>query len=161
MNTTQLRQIIKEAIVDRLKMIDEAGDKAALTAKINKIDEDINEAKQIKSAIPTNINHYVDPEIIGDLMEDMDNSIAELEAKKKELEDQLASLDKPAKEAKKKTKLKEFGPKPGLAKKQFMDALKEKGISVEEFMANFDKQSRGMKQLFDALPKSEKDALKK
>lgn len=100
MNTTQLRQIIKEAIVDRLKMIDEAGDKAALTAKINKIDEDIKEAHDIKNAIPTNINHYVDPEIIGDLMEDMDNSISELEAKKKELEEQLKALDKPVKERK-------------------------------------------------------------
>ena len=93
MNTTQLRQIIKEAIVDRLKMIDEAGDKAALTAKINKIDEDIKEAHDIKNAIPTNINHYVDPEIIGDLMEDINKSIDELEAKKKELEEQLKSLD--------------------------------------------------------------------
>lgn len=100
MNTTQLRQIIKEAIVDRLKMIDEAGDKAALTAKINKIDEDIKEAHDIKNAIPTNINHYVDPEIIGDLMEDMNKSIDELETKKKELEEQLKALDKPVKERK-------------------------------------------------------------
>jgi peptidoglycan hydrolase CwlO-like protein len=81
-------------------MIDEAGDKAALTAKINKIDEDIKEAQEIKSAIPSNINHYVDPEIIGDLMEDMDNSIKELEEKKKDLEDQLKAMDKPVKERK-------------------------------------------------------------
>ena len=100
MNTNQLRQIIKEAIVDRLKMIDEAGDKAALTAKINKIEEEIEEAHQIKSSIPTNINQYVDSEIVGDLMDDMDNSIAELEAKKKELEEQLKAMDKPVKERK-------------------------------------------------------------
>lgn len=100
MNTTALRQIIKEAIVDRLKMIDEAGDKAAISAKIAKIEEDIKEANDIKSAIPTNINQYVDTEIIGDLMDDMDNSIAELEAKKKELEDQLKAMDKPVKERK-------------------------------------------------------------
>lgn len=100
MNTNQLRQIIKEAIVDRLKMIDEAGDKAALTAKINKIEEEIEEAHQIKSSIPTNINQYVDSEIVGDLMDDMDNSIAELEAKKKELEEQLKAIDKPVKERK-------------------------------------------------------------
>lgn len=100
MNNNQLRQLIKEAIVDRLKMIDEAGDKAALTAKINKIEEDIEEAHQIKSAIPTNINQYVDSEIIGDMMDDMDNSIAELEAKKKELEEQLKAMDKPVKERK-------------------------------------------------------------
>jgi len=100
MNTNQLRQLIKEAIVDRLKMIDEAGDKAALTAKINKSEEEIEEAYQIKSSIPTNINQYVDSEIIGDMMDDMDNSIAELEAKKKELEEQLKAMDKPAKEVK-------------------------------------------------------------
>ena len=100
MNTIQLRQIIRETIGDRLKMIDEAGDKAAINAKIAKIEEDIEEAQQIKSSIPTNINQYVDSEIVGDLMDDMDNSIAELEAKKKELEDQLASMDKPAKEVK-------------------------------------------------------------
>ena len=100
MNTNQLRQIIKEAIGERLRMIDEAGDKAALTAKINKIEEEIEEAHQIKSAIPTNINQYVDSEIIGDMMDDMDNSIAELEAKKKELEEQLKAMDKPVKERK-------------------------------------------------------------
>lgn len=100
MNTTQIRQIIKEAIVDRLKMIDEAGDKAAINAKIAKIEEDIKEAHDIKNAIPTNINHYVDPEIIGDLMEDMNKSIDELEAKKQELQDQLKSMDKPVKERK-------------------------------------------------------------
>jgi len=97
MNTTTLRQIIKEAITDRLKMIDEAGDKAAISAKIAKIEEDIKEANDIKNAIPTNINQYVDTEIIGDLMDDMNNSIAELEAKKKELEEQLTSMDKPVK----------------------------------------------------------------
>ena len=100
MNTNQLRQIIKEAIGERLRMIDEAGDKAAISAKIAKIEEDIKEANDIKSAIPTNINQYVDTEIIGDLMDDMDNSIAELEAKKKELEEQLKAMDKPAKEVK-------------------------------------------------------------
>jgi hypothetical protein len=100
MNTNQLRQIIKEAIGERLRMIDEAGDKAAISAKIAKIEEDIKEANDIKSAIPTNINQYVDTEIIGDLMDDMDNSIAELEAKKKELEEQLKAMDKPVKERK-------------------------------------------------------------
>lgn len=114
MNTNQLRQIIKEAIGERLRMIDEAGDKAALAAKINKIEEEIEEAHQIKSAIPTNINQYVDTEIIGDLMDDMDNSIAELEAKKKELEEQLKAMDKPAKEA-----------KPSKAKKEEKSAKKK------------------------------------
>ena len=86
MNTTTLRQIIKEAITDRLKMIDEAGDKAA-----------IQEAQQIMSAIPENISHYAAPEIVSDLKEDLQNSIDELEAKKQELHDSLTSMDKPVK----------------------------------------------------------------
>ena len=77
MNTTTLRQIIKEAITDRLKMIDEAGDKAAINAKIAKIEEDIQEAQQIMSAIPENISHYAAPEIVSDLKEDLQNSIDE------------------------------------------------------------------------------------
>jgi hypothetical protein len=134
MNTTQLRQIIKEAIVDRLKMIDEAGDKAAINAKIAKIEEDIQEAHDIKNAIPTNINHYVDPEIIGDLMEDMNNSIDELEAKKKELQDQLTSMDKPVKEAKKK-------PSAGMTKKEKSAVVKKakKGEDIGEKGKGFEK----------------------
>ena len=97
MNTTTLRQIIKEAITDRLKMIDEAGDKAAINAKIAKIEEDIQEAQQIMSAIPENISHYAAPEIVSDLKEDLQNSIDELEAKKQELQDSLTSMDKPVK----------------------------------------------------------------
>lgn len=127
MNTTQLRQIIKEAIGERLRMIDEAGDKAAISAKITKIEEDIKEANDIKSAIPTNINQYVDTEIIGDLMDDMDNSIAELEAKKIELEEQLKAMDKPVKE-RKMTK----GEK----------AKKEKTVKVMKKSDSFDKYGK-------------------
>ncbi len=112
MNTTTLRQIIKEAIVDRLKMIDEAGDKAAINAKIAKIEEDIREAHEIMNAIPENISHYAAPEIVSDLKEDLQNSISELEAKKQELQDSLTSMDKPVKadkpaKAKKATKKEE------------------------------------------------------
>ena len=107
MNTTTLRQIIKEAITDRLKMIDEAGDKAAINAKIAKIEEDIQEAQQIMSAIPENISHYAAPEIVSDLKEDLQNSIDELEAKKQELQDSLTSMDKPVK-AEKPAKAKEL-----------------------------------------------------
>lgn len=93
------KKVAKTSVGDRLKMIDEAGDKAALQAKIAKIDEDIKEANEIKAAIPTNINHFVDPEIVGDLMDDMAKSIEELQAKKAELEDQMKGMDKPVKEA--------------------------------------------------------------
>ena len=90
----QKEKTMKSTVVgDRLKMIDEAGDKAALQAKISKIDEDIKEAQEIKASIPTNINHFVSAEIISDLMDDINESISGLENKKKELEDQMKSLD--------------------------------------------------------------------
>lgn len=90
----QKKKTMKSTVVgDRLKMIDEAGDKAALQAKISKIDEDIKEAQEIKASIPTNINHFVSAEIISDLMDDINESISGLENKKKELEDQMKSLD--------------------------------------------------------------------
>jgi DNA repair exonuclease SbcCD ATPase subunit len=116
MNNSTLRLFVRSIIAEakkakkmssvdgRLKMIDEAGDKAALQAKINKIEEDIQEAKSIMSAIPSEINQYVDKEIIGDLMDDIKNSIVELENKKKELEEQMKGMEKPVKEAKPKKK---------------------------------------------------------
>lgn len=125
MNTTQVRQLIKEAITDRLKMIDEAGDKAAINAKIAKIEEDIHEAHEIMSAIPENISHYAAPEIVSDLKDDLQNSIDELEAKKKELQDSLTAMDKPVKEAKKK-------PSAGAAKKAKPAVAKKAKVDGDE-----------------------------
>jgi len=87
------KKAMRTSVDDRLKMIDEAGDKAALQAKIAKIEEDIKEANEIKNAIPSNINNFVDREIIGDLMDDLAASIEELQAKKVELEEQMKGLD--------------------------------------------------------------------
>jgi len=95
------------SVENRLKMIDEAGDKAALQAKINKIDEDIKEAHEIKNAIPANMNHFVDPEIIGDLHDDLAKSIEELEAKKAELEEQMKGMEGVKESAPKKKSLEE------------------------------------------------------
>lgn len=111
MKISQLKQLIKEAIHDRLAMIDEAGNKAAIQAKIAKIEEDIQEAHEIKNAIPDNIKLYVDPEIIGDMMDDMMANIKELEDKKAEYMKQLKDMEKPVKEAKKK-------PSANVAKKE-------------------------------------------
>jgi len=111
MQVSQLRQLIKEAIHDRLVMIDEAGNKAAIQAKIAKIQEDIQEAQEIKSSIPTHITNYVSPEIIGDMMDELEESIQELEDKKAEYEEQMAEIEKPVKEAKKK-------PSAGMTKKE-------------------------------------------
>ena len=91
----------KNSVGDRLKMIDEAGDKAALQAKIAKIEEDIKEAHEIKNAIPSNLGHFVDHEIIGDMHDDLAASIEELEAKKAELEEQMKGMETPAKGDKK------------------------------------------------------------
>jgi chaperonin cofactor prefoldin len=92
------------SVEGRLKMIDEAGDKAALQAKINKIDEDIKEANEIKNAVPTNIGHFVAPEIISDLHDDLAKAIEELEAKKAELEEQMKGMEGAKEEPKKTTK---------------------------------------------------------
>jgi chromosome segregation ATPase len=111
MQLSQLKQLIKEAIHDRLTMIDEAGNKAAIQAKIAKIEEDIQEAHGIKSNIPENIRHYVDSDIIEGMMGKLEESIQELEAKKTEYEEQMAEMEKPVKEAKKK-------PSAGMTKKE-------------------------------------------
>jgi len=87
------KKAMRTSVDDRLKMIDEAGDKAALQAKIAKIEEDIKEANEIKNAIPSNIGHFVDHEIISDLHDDLASSIEELQAKKAELEEQMKGLD--------------------------------------------------------------------
>jgi ribosomal protein S13 len=87
-------------------MIDEAGDKAALEAKINKVEEDIKDAMSVKTALTSmsGLKYYVSPEIIGDMMDDMEASIKELQTKKKDLEDQKKSMDKNTKGPKKSEK---------------------------------------------------------
>lgn len=98
-----IKQIIKEAIADRIKMIDEAGDIAAIEAKINKVEEDIRDAMEVKSALTgmEGLKYYVSPEIISDMMTDMESSISELQTKKKDLEDQKKTMAKNTKGPKK------------------------------------------------------------
>jgi len=91
----------KTSVISRLQMIDEAGNQAALQAKINQVEKDIEEANEIKNAIPDNLGHFVDKEIIGDLHDDLANSIAELMAKKKELEEEMKGMEAPTKKDKK------------------------------------------------------------
>jgi hypothetical protein len=84
-------------------MIDEAGDIAAVEAKINKVEEDIQDAIRVKSALVdmAGLKYYVQPEIISDMMDDMEASIKELQDKKKEFEEAKKQMTKPAKGAKK------------------------------------------------------------
>lgn len=106
MRQSELKKLIKEAIADRIKMIDEAGDIAALEAKIKKVDEDIKDAMSVKTALTSmdGLKYYVSPEIIGDMMDDMEASIKELQTKKKDLEDQKKTMDKNSKGPKKSEK---------------------------------------------------------
>jgi hypothetical protein len=103
MKVSQLKQLIKEAVQERIRMIDEAGDIAAVEAKINKVEEDIQDAMRVKSALldMAGLKYYVEPEIISDMMDDMEASIKELQDKKKEFEEAKKQMTKPAKGAKK------------------------------------------------------------
>jgi hypothetical protein len=106
MKVSQLKQLIKEAVQERIRMIDEAGDIAAVEAKINKVEEDIQDAMRVKSALldMAGLKYYVEPEIISDMMDDMEASIKELQDKKKEFEEAKKQMTKPAKGAKKNKK---------------------------------------------------------
>ncbi len=79
LNSSLVKQLIKEAIADRIKMIDEAGDIAALEAKIRKVEEDIKDAMAVKASLTSmeGLKYYVNPEIISDMMDDMEASIKE------------------------------------------------------------------------------------
>lgn len=106
LNSNLVKQLIKEAIADRIKMIDEAGDIAALEAKVNKVEEDIKDAMAVKTALASmeGLKYYVSPEIISDMMDDMEVSIKELQTKKKDLEDQKKAMAKNTKGPKKSEK---------------------------------------------------------
>jgi hypothetical protein len=119
LNSSLVKQLIKEAIADRIKMIDEAGDIAALEAKISKVEEDIKDAMAVKSSLMSmdGLKYYVSPEIVGDMMDDMEVSIKELQTKKKDLEDQKKAMAKNTK-----------GPKKS-EKKEDKKELKENNIT--------------------------------
>jgi hypothetical protein len=106
LNNILIKKLIKEAIADRIKMIDEAGDIAALEAKINKVEEDIKDAMEVKTSVTNmaGLKYYVSPEIVNDMMEDMEVSIKELQTKKKDLEDQKKAMAKNTKGPKKSEK---------------------------------------------------------
>jgi hypothetical protein len=122
LNSNLVKQLIKEAIADRIKMIDEAGDIAALEAKINKVEEDIKDAMAVKSSLTSmeGLKYYVNPEIIGDMMDDMEASIKELQTKKKDLEDQKKAMAKNTK-----------GPKKS-EKKEDKEEVNERKLTTKE-----------------------------
>jgi len=150
LNNILIKKLIKEAIADRIKMIDEAGDIAALEAKINKVEEDIKDAMEVKTAVTnmTGLKYYVSPEIVGDMMGDMEASIKELQAKKKDLEDQKKAMAKNTKGPKKSEKK---GDKEDLKEnnitspdsKKVEDAIKSGKIKPEEVKAAAEKAMKG------------------
>ena len=150
LNNILIKKLIKEAIADRIKMIDEAGDIAALEAKINKVEEDIKDAMEVKTAVTNmaGLKYYVSPEIVDDMMEDMEVSIKELQTKKKDLEDQKKAMAKNTKGPKKsekkedKEELKENNITSPDSKK-VEDAIKSGKIKPEEVKAAAEKAIKG------------------
>jgi len=147
LNSNLVKQLIKEAIADRIKMIDEAGDIAALEAKVNKVEEDIKDAMAVKTALTSmeGLKYYVSPEIISDMMDDMEVSIKELQTKKKDLEDQKKAMAKNTK-----------GPKKS-EKKEDKEELEESKLTTKQKNKKED-VAKSMKKSFKG-PKSDMYAI--
>jgi hypothetical protein len=116
MNNSQLRAFVRQLIVeakeakakkpelkkkkvsvsDHIKMIDEAGDKAATQAKTAEVDKMIKAIEHIKSTID-GLEHF--DKVVGantakTLTTDLEKSLAELNKKKEELAKQAGSTEK-------------------------------------------------------------------
>ena len=89
-----LKSLIKEAVNDRLRMIDEAGTVAALEAQIGKVGEDIEEAGGLKDTLLgiENLKHYVNPKTVSATIKELDASIKALDKKRGDLEKQKSKL---------------------------------------------------------------------
>jgi len=107
MNTKDLiKQMIREAIDDRISNIAVAGDMAANKAKLSQLSKDIQEAGNCISAIQgmANLKHYTSKEAIGDLIDDLNETIKKLKKEKEILEKASKPKEKnPSKPAAKKT----------------------------------------------------------
>lgn len=93
-NVGQLKRLIKEAIGDRLKMIDEAGNVAAIEAKIGKVEEDMQECVSVKDSLEgmENLKHYVNPKTVNTLTKEIDATLKELDKKRADLEKQKSKM---------------------------------------------------------------------
>lgn len=114
MNNTQLRAFVRQVILeakaakdakkpkkisvsDHIKMIDEAGNKAAVEAKTTEIEKMIQAIEHIKSTIDSleHFNKVVGANTAKGLATDLEKSLAELNKKKEELEKQVKSMEAP------------------------------------------------------------------
>lgn len=95
MKVSQLRTIIKESIGDRIKNIDNAGSIAAVRAKLEQVQKDIEEAHSIKSSYTSiqNLAHYLDPKLIKSCTIAIEKSINELEKAKQKIQSELDKLE--------------------------------------------------------------------
>jgi hypothetical protein len=87
----------------------------------------------------TGLKYYVSPEIISDMMEDMEASIKELQAKKKEFEDSKKQMTKPVKGVNKANKTEEKPEKLDEKLKPSMGA----GAYVKDFKKSKAPQFKG------------------
>ena len=96
----ELKTKKKVTVSDHIKMIDEAGDKAATQAKTAEVEKMIQAVENIKSTID-GLEHFdktVGAATIKSLNSDLDKSLAELNKKKEELEKQAGNMEAPVKE---------------------------------------------------------------
>lgn len=95
-NKDILKKLIKEAIADRIKSINEVGDDLVIKTKIKKYEQEINEANSLKGAIEAmgSLKNYVSAEVISDMIDELNEAIEELTKEKEECEKNLKSSKK-------------------------------------------------------------------
>ena len=103
-NINKVSNLIEETIKNRIKMIDEAGDKAALKAKLTKIENEIREAEMLKNNFSSLkiLKKYIDAKLISSMMEEITKAIGELKTTKEDLETKIVGKKEPKKEPKEK-----------------------------------------------------------
>lgn len=131
MNNTKLIQLIRESIQEYVRNIDEAGNMAALEAKMNACSEAIEERKKKinMDGIDENMHEMIDK-----------NKVKELEKEIKHLEKSLAKYEKQLEKMKNKGKKK--SEEPTEEKKEIVDEINldetfpEAGSQLEETELN-------------------------
>jgi hypothetical protein len=150
MNYIELKSLIKESVQEYLKSIDEAGNRAMLEAKINKIDEEIERRKaKIQQASSMNeISDLIDPSKINEIKKEMkilekgkEKYIKELDkmnGKKKVIDEKEEKLDEATLSPKEEKMAKKM--KPAL-KQMKKDNGKKEG--TKEFYATVRSRTKG------------------
>jgi hypothetical protein len=86
MKRSEFKKYIFEAIQHRISEIDKAGNDAATTAKLSKIDEDVNNINKLKSLLEKPLfERYIDGKLLKQVIKDLENSLKELDKAKVKL----------------------------------------------------------------------------